>query len=254
MRAELADLNDCAVPFLSRAAINLLLHTLWQRYFRSKIHFLTTTVVTFWPKWPLIHSTKSKSKCHYNLTDHFETTVVVKNFGHFWPLNLVRNAVFVHFWPRNFRPKFLVRNTLFVHFRPRLFWPFGQKCSWAEKGVTKFIYLVALAAALPTARGAADICRGEGAHIKHIFLTTIHWLLTHYLALKNYGNFEIKQVVISMYSEWLNNSGWSMIFTTAGREKELLAPILVILNCMPPIYLHHLSVLSLSRVWHTLIY
>ena len=30
----------------------------------------------------------------------------------------------------------------------------------------KFVYLVA--AALPTARGAADICRGEGAHIKHI--------------------------------------------------------------------------------------
>ena len=29
------------------------------------------------------------------------------------------------------------------------------------------MYLVA--AALPTARGAADICRGEGAHIKHIF-------------------------------------------------------------------------------------
>ena len=28
------------------------------------------------------------------------------------------------------------------------------------------MYLVA--AASPTARGAADICRGEGAHIKHI--------------------------------------------------------------------------------------
>ena len=55
-----------------------------------------------------------------------------------------------------------------------------------------------VAAALPTARSAADICRGEGADIKHNFLTTIYWLLTHYLALKNYGNFEIKQVVISM--------------------------------------------------------
>ena len=27
---------------------------------------------------------------------------------------------------------------------------------------------------LPTARGAADICRGEGADIKHIFLTNIY--------------------------------------------------------------------------------
>ena len=42
------------------------------------------------------------------------------------------------------------------------------------------------------------ICRGEGADIKHNILTTIYWLLTHYLALKNYGDFEIKQVVISM--------------------------------------------------------
>ena len=55
-----------------------------------------------------------------------------------------------------------------------------------------------MAAALPTARGAADICRGEGADINQNFLTAIYWLLTHYLALKNYGNFEIKQVVISM--------------------------------------------------------
>ena len=60
---------------------------------------------------------------------HFDTTVVVKNFGHLWPLNLVRNALFVHFWPRYFCPKFLVKNTLFVHFWSRLFWPFGQKCS-----------------------------------------------------------------------------------------------------------------------------
>ena len=29
--------------------------------------------------------------------------------GHFYSLNLVRNAVFVHFWPRYFRPKFLVK-------------------------------------------------------------------------------------------------------------------------------------------------
>ena len=65
---------------------------------------------------------------YYNLTQHFETIEVVKNFGHFWPLNLVRNAVFVHFWPRSFRPKLMVRNTLFVRFWPRLFWPFGQKC------------------------------------------------------------------------------------------------------------------------------
>ena len=36
----------------------------------------------------------------------------------------------------------------------------------------KFIYLVA--AVLPTARGAADICRGEGADIKYNFLTTIY--------------------------------------------------------------------------------
>ena len=34
------------------------------------------------------------------------------------------------------------------------------------------MYLVA--AALPTARGAADICRGEGADIKHNFSTTIY--------------------------------------------------------------------------------
>ena len=38
--------------------------------------------------------------------------------------------------------------------------------------IVKFIYLVA--AALPTARGATDICRGEGADIKHNFLTTIY--------------------------------------------------------------------------------
>ena len=85
---------------------------------------LTTTVLTFCQNdsFPLY----SKSKCHYNLTQHFETIVEVKNFGHFWPLNLVRNAVFVHFWPRNFRPKLVVRNALFVHFWPQLFWSFAK--------------------------------------------------------------------------------------------------------------------------------
>ena len=106
-------------------------------------HFwvLTTTVLTFGQNdsFPL----NSKSKCHYNLTQHFETTVVVKNFGHFWPLNLVRSAVFVHFWPRNFRPKFLVRNALFVHFWPRLFWPFGQKCS-GQKSRESLLLLLAV--------------------------------------------------------------------------------------------------------------
>ena len=33
---------------------------------------------------------------------------------------------------------------------------------------------------------------------KDLYGSTIYWLLTHYMALKNYGNFEIKQVVISM--------------------------------------------------------
>ena len=61
MRVELADLNHCAVPFLSRAAVNFIdtntIHSdkgiLGQRF------TLTTTVLTFWPKWQLIHSTLS---------------------------------------------------------------------------------------------------------------------------------------------------------------------------------------------------
>ena len=69
---------------------------------------------------------RSTLLCHKILTQQL---VVAKSFGHIWPLNLVRNAVFVHFWPTYFHPKILVKNTLFVHFWPRLFWPFGQKCS-----------------------------------------------------------------------------------------------------------------------------